>query len=205
MKSKIICEMSGQDIKMLMMLFLYFFVCSVVSHLPFAAPYTVTDWLTSGRVRNHWRLVWMGGEVVSYKQYVWETWGWRLLCKKRGSLFIFNHEIMSRYGLQYSEVSTTIPIVKAPSAMSCESQKQWPNKSKKDCLQLLTGLALVERFWPQSSLRKSQHRQVTMVQGGCLLLEQAPCMRHLRKTVISELQINIWDKILLISVLLPSK
>lgn len=33
MKSKIICEMSGQDIKMLMMLFLYFFCvqCSIAS------------------------------------------------------------------------------------------------------------------------------------------------------------------------------
>ena len=112
---------------------------------------------------------------------------------------------MSHHGLQHSEVSTTTPIVKAQSATSCESQKQWPNKSKKDCSQPFAGLALVERFWPQFSLHKSEHRQVTVVQGGCLLPEQAPCMRHLRKTVISELQINIWDRSLLISVSLPSK
>lgn len=31
MKSKIICEMSGQDIKLLMILFLFFFVCSGIA------------------------------------------------------------------------------------------------------------------------------------------------------------------------------
>lgn len=64
MKSKIICEMSGQDIKMLMILFLYFVACAVGSHLPSAAPRTAPGWLASGRERNPQRLLWMGGEVL---------------------------------------------------------------------------------------------------------------------------------------------
>lgn len=132
MKSKIICEMSGQDIKMLMILFLYFVARTVVSHLPSAAPLTALGWWTSGRGRNPQRLVGMGGEVVFTNSTYGRPEDKGFYEKKiKGWMFICNCEIMSCHGLQPSELSTTIPIVKAQAVTSCECQKQWLKNPKK--------------------------------------------------------------------------
>jgi len=120
------------------------------------------------------------------------------LQKKRRWWFLFNCEVIPCHGLQHSVVSTTIPIVKTQSATSCESLKQGLNR-------------LFANHWTYSGrtvltpvlLHNNQHGQASMAQGGCLVPQQATCMICLRKTVISELQIKIWDRILLIFVLLP--
>lgn len=132
MKSKIICEMSGQDIKMLMILFLHFAACTAVSHLPSAAPRAAWGWLTFERERNPQRPVWMGGGVVFTNSMYGRLQDKGLFGKKiEGWMFICNCEIVSCHGLQPSEVSTTIPILKAQAVTSCECQEQWLKKNPK--------------------------------------------------------------------------
>lgn len=165
MKSKIICEMSGQDIKMLMILFLYFVACAAVWHLPSAAPRTALGWLTPGRERNPQRLLWMGGGVVFTNSMSGRLEDKGFFEKNlKWWMFVCNCEIMSRRGLRPSEVSTTIPIVKAQAGTSCECQKQWQKKTKKGCLQPFGGLI------PPALPPQSPPRQVTAAQGGCLPL-----------------------------------
>lgn len=109
-------------------------------------------------------------------------------------MVICNCEIISCHGLQSSEVSTMIPIVKAQAVTSYQCQKWWLKKPKKGCLQPFAGL-IAPALPPQKPTQASDSGT------GSLF---AP-LRHLRTSVTSDLQPNIWDWVLLISVSLPFK
>lgn len=194
MKPKIICEMSGRDIKMLMIFFLHFFACSAVSHFPLQLC-TGTDWWTSGRA-------WDTAGRLGWKQCVlWMrvlgTWQWGVLCKKVGRkkkeerwLFTCNCEVMSGHTLQHLEGSRTVPVAKGQSATCCWSDCRNPRPFAALCW-TCSAWAISDPTPP------SQHRWPVRLPAA----QHAPCLKHLWKATTPKPQ--SWETILLISVLPP--